>query len=78
MSYRKLTAETLKETLWHTLNQVKSGKLESSEAHAISAQSREIMRVVHSQVLIAKASQKELPAALKSFAGCDSLYKNKS
>lgn len=71
MSYKKLTAENLKETLWNTLNQVKSGKLESEEAHAISAQSREIMRVIHAQVLISKVSQKELPKELKSFAGAE-------
>lgn len=45
MSYKSLTAENLKETLWHTLQSVKSGAMDAKEANAIAAQSREIIRV---------------------------------
>ena len=70
MKPKKLSADNLKNTLWSTLNSVKNGKLESEEAHAIAAQSREIMRIVNAQVSISKVSQEEIPSELKTFAGC--------
>ena len=66
----KLSAENLKNTLWESLNAVKGNEMESEEAHAIAAQSREIMRVVNAQVTIAKVAQKHIPNELTTFAGC--------
>jgi hypothetical protein len=43
MSATPLTATTLKESLWGTLNQVKNRKLLPGHADAIASQAREIL-----------------------------------
>lgn len=50
----KLTAENLKEVLWETLKAVRAKKLDHSRASAIASQSREIVRVVRTEIQLSK------------------------
>ena len=51
---KKLTAENLKSELWKTLLGVRNRKVEPIVANAIATQSREILRVVKMEYLIAE------------------------
>lgn len=50
----KLTAESLKDALWDTLNKLRNKKIEPTEAVAVASTAREIMRVVRTEIDIAK------------------------
>jgi hypothetical protein len=62
-----LSAQSLKQTLWDTLNAVKDRTLDPTLANAVSANSREIMRVVKIEVGIAKVTGKKQSASLTGF-----------
>ena len=59
MRRNKLTAENLKQTLWETLQGVKTNKIPHTKANAIASQSREIMRVINAELRIAQLNAKE-------------------
>ena len=52
----KLTSANLKETLWSTLNDVKAGKTSTERASAVASTSRELMRIVATEIKIATLS----------------------
>lgn len=64
----QLTARSLKETLWQTLQDLISKKIGVREADSIATQSREIIRVINSQERILKLSGKEVSEELLKYA----------
>lgn len=48
-----LSAENLKNQLWATMLSVRDGRIAAREANAIAAQSREIIRVVRTEIMMA-------------------------
>lgn len=64
----KLTATSLKDTLWQTLNGVKNGTIQYTDADAIASQARSIIGVCKVQVSIAQASNRGLPQELVDFS----------
>lgn len=63
-----LSAEKLKNVLWETLNQVKTGNMDVSNADAIATQAREIIRTTNTQLRVASQSKREVPANVLSFS----------
>lgn len=66
----KLNAVNLKNTLWETLNMVKSGAMEPGQADAIASQAREIIRTTNTQMNIIGKIKTEVSDELKDFAIC--------
>lgn len=54
---KKLTGDSLKNTLWETLNAVKEGKMDIHNADAIASQGREIVRTINTQLRISQQSK---------------------
>lgn len=65
---QKLTAVNLKNALWQTLNGLKDGKVQYTDADAIASQGREILRTINTQIKIAQASNRGLPAEVIEFS----------
>lgn len=68
MQTRKLSAVTLKEDLWETLQAVKSGKLDPAAADSVAGQAREILRTVKIQCMILSQAKENVTAELVGFA----------
>jgi adenylate kinase len=64
----KLNAINLKNSLWETLQDLKSGKVQYTDADAIASQAREILRTTNTQIKIAQASNRGLPKEVISFS----------
>lgn len=64
----KLSAVSLKEALWETLNSVKSDKMLPAQGDAIAAQAREILRTVKVQLQIVGQSKRSVPLEVIEFA----------
>lgn len=64
----KLTANNLKEALWDTLQNVKSGKMQPGQADSIATQAREIIRTTNVQLKISQQSKRAVPQELISFS----------
>lgn len=64
----KLTAENLKEVLWETLQQVKSGKMEAGQGDAIASQAREILRTTIVQLKVAQQGNRPIPLDVVDFS----------
>jgi ABC-type Fe3+-citrate transport system substrate-binding protein len=64
----KLSATNLKNTLWNTLQGVKDGSIQYTDADAIASQARSIIGVCKVQVSIAQASNRGLPQELINFS----------
>ncbi len=65
---RPLTASSLKDILWETLNDVKSEQMLPNRADAVAAQSREILRTIKTQMQIAGQSKRGLPQEIIDFS----------
>lgn len=65
---KKLNAQNLKDILWETLNEVKSGKMEAANADSIATQSREILRTVNTQLKVIRESKRNISTELIDFA----------
>lgn len=63
-----LTANSLREALWTTLNQVKAKKMLPGYADAIAAQAREILRTVKVQLLISGQTARPVPVEVVEFS----------
>lgn len=66
--FRPLTASSLKDVLWETLNDVKTEQMMPNRADAIAAQSREILRTIKTQLQIAGQSKRQVTPELIEFA----------
>ncbi len=64
----KLSASNLKKTLWNTIQGVKDGSIQYTDADAIASQARSIIGVCKVQVSIAQASNRGLPKELIDFS----------
>lgn len=62
-----LTAESLCESLWSTMKEVRAGEISSESANAVAAQAREILRTRRLQKDIMAQSGKPIPARLLNF-----------
>ncbi len=63
-----LTANSLREALWTTLNQVKAKKMLPGHADAIAAQAREILRTVKVQLQISGQTARPVPVEVVEFS----------
>ena len=63
-----LSATTLKNHLWETLKELKSGGMQPGQADAIAAQAREILRTGNLQLRVAAQAKRSVPADLIQFA----------
>ncbi len=65
---QKLSAENLKNTLWETLHQVKSGKMDPGQADSVASQAREILRTTSIQLKVAAQSTRTVSKDVIAFA----------
>ena len=63
-----LTAANLKQALWETLNDIKTGARQPAEADAIASQAREILRTVKVQLQVSAQSKRSVPLEVVQFA----------
>ena len=65
---KTLTAKNLKDTLWDTLQQVKSGKMEGGQADSVATQAREIIRTTNVQLRVASQTNRPVSKEVVQFA----------
>lgn len=65
---RPLTASSLKDVLWETLNDIKTEQMLPSRGDAIAGQAREILRTVKTQMQIAGQSKRPIPMEIIEFS----------
>lgn len=63
----KLSAVSLKNTLWETLNNIKSDNMLPGQGDAIAAQAREILRTVKVQLQVCAQSKRNVPTEILDF-----------
>lgn len=63
----KLTAVNLKNSLWETLQAIKSDTMLPAQGDAIAAQAREILRTVKVQLQVAAQSKRNVPTEIIDF-----------
>lgn len=63
-----LTAKSLKSALWETLNAVKDGKMDASQADSVASQAREILRTTNTQLRVAHQSKRPVAVDVIDFA----------
>ena len=68
MSKLELNATNLKEALWETLNDLKSGSVQPGQGDAIASQAREIIRTVKVQLQITNQAKRSVPLDLIKFS----------
>lgn len=66
LNKKELTAEGMKNELWENMLKVKSKEISPEMANSIASQSREIMRIVRTEILI---SQLKPTAKIKNILG---------
>lgn len=64
----ELTANSLKNVLWETLNEVKNGTMDAGQADSIASISREIIRTTNTQLRISSQSSRDVPADVITFS----------
>lgn len=65
---KELSASTLKEALWDTLQQVKEDKMLPAQGDSIAAQAREIIRTIKVQLQIVAQGKRNVPTDVIDFA----------
>jgi hypothetical protein len=65
---RPLTASSLKDILWETLNDIKTEQMLPSRGDAVAGQAREILRTVKTQMQIANQSKRPIPTEIIEFS----------
>ena len=65
---KELTATSLKNVLWETLNKVKDGEMDAGAADSIATQSREIMRTINVQLSVACQTKRQVPMEIVDFS----------
>lgn len=63
-----LSAGSLRNVLWETLNDVRTNQMLPNRADAIASQAREILRTVKTQLQIASAARRGIPEDIISFS----------
>lgn len=64
----KLSAKNMKEILWDTLQGLKSGEVEVSQADSMALHCREIIRVIKTQQSIIKQAGEKITEELVEYA----------
>ena len=64
----KLTATALKNVLWDTLNEVKTGTMDPGNADSIATQAREIIRTTNTQLRISHQTKRPVPTDVINFS----------
>lgn len=64
---QKLSAVNLKNSLWETLNAIKSDVMLPGQGDAIAAQAREILRTVKVQLQVCAQSKRNVPTEIIDF-----------
>lgn len=64
----ELNATNLKNALWETLQDIKTGTIQPGQGDAIAAQAREILRTVKVQLQVTNQSKRSVPADVIAFA----------
>lgn len=64
----KLTAVNLKNALWETLNDLKTGAIQPGQGDAIASQAREILRTVKTQLQVSNQSKRSVPVEIITFS----------
>lgn len=67
-SKKKLNATNLKNILWETLQDVKSGNMEAGQADAVASQAREILRTTSVQLKVASQANRVISKDVIEFA----------
>jgi hypothetical protein len=65
---KNLTASSLKEALWETLNSIKTENMQPGQGDAIASQAREILRTVNTQLRVVGQAKRQVPAEVIKFA----------
>lgn len=65
---KDLTATNLKDALWTTLKDLKSGTIQPGQGDAIAAQAREILRTVKVQLQVTSQAKRSVPIEVINFA----------
>ena len=65
---RPLTASSLKDVLWETLNDIKTEQMLPSRGDAVAGQAREILRTIKTQMQIAGQSKRPIPTEIIEFS----------
>jgi hypothetical protein len=63
-----LSASSLKEALWSTLNQLKAKRITPGHGDAIASQAREILRTVRTQLLVSGQTGRSVPIEVVEFS----------
>jgi len=63
-----LSAGSLRDVLWETLNDVRTNQMLPNRADAIASQAREILRTVKTQLQIASAARRGVPEDIVNFS----------
>jgi hypothetical protein len=63
-----LTATSLQNVLWDTLQDLRTNDMLPNRADAIAAQAREILRTVKTQLMISSAARRGLPKSVLDFS----------
>lgn len=63
----KLSAVNLKNTLWDTLNDIKSDAMLPAQGDAIAAQAREILRTIKVQLQVVAQAKRNVPTEIIDF-----------
>lgn len=64
---KNLTGKSLKDILWVTLNEIRSGDIDAGAADAVASQAREIVRTAKVQLQISTLSKRPVPTELIKF-----------
>ncbi len=64
----ELSASSLKQALWETLNGVKNENMQPGQGDAIASQAREILRTVNTQLRVVGQAKRQVPAEVIKFA----------
>lgn len=65
---QELTATNLKNTLWDTLQKVVNGEMDAGAADSIATQSREIVRCINVQLVVARQTKRQVPQGIIDFS----------
>lgn len=64
-----LNAVNLKEALWKTLQDLRSGAMQPGQGDAIASQAREILRTVKTQLSVSMQAKRSVPVDVVVFSG---------
>lgn len=64
----ELTAKNLKDTLWETLQGVRTGKIAAAEADSVATQAREILRTTNVQLQVFRQAKRNVSLEVITFA----------